>query len=227
MQNKVSEIKVIDRSKLRSFDFDWIKLTDHFVSTVGPAAGSGRPLGRLLVLADAELAPKSSFPMHGHNNMEILTWVVKGTLHHKDNMGQDQYVAPKGLQLMSARDGVAHAEGNSHDEPLRLLQIWIQPSKVMRGKAVIQTAHVKNNGFELLAAKTGAPLLIEPDVKLWAAVIENESVKFEVEKDQSVYAVSIGKLNWNGTEVSDGAGMFLTEGALEVKGSGQAIIIIQ
>ncbi|MCM2350192.1 MAG: pirin family protein [Bacteriovoracaceae bacterium] len=226
-QNHLAEIKIVDKSDLRSFNFGWIKLTDHFVSTVGPSAGQGKPNGSLLVLADAEIEPGASFPLHSHSQMEILTWVVKGTLHHKDDKGGDQFVNSTGLQLMSARDGISHAEGNSSEQPLRLLQIWIRPSRSINGKALVQQTDIKQKGFQLLAGKEGAPLLIEANVKLWASLLDNENFNFDIDKNSSAYAVSIGGLNWNGIDIEDGAGIFLSDGLIEVKGTGQAIIIIK
>lgn len=223
----LAKLKIIKKSELRSFDFGWIKLSDHFISTVGPSSGSGEPHGNLLVIADAELGAGSSFPLHSHSNMEILTWVAKGTLHHKDNQADDQFVEEHGLQLMSARNGISHAEGNSSPVPLRLLQIWIQPSKRLVGDAVVEKTKLEGKGFQLLAGKSEAPLLIEQDVSLWAAVVDGEMLKFEIQKQTSAYAVSIGQLNWNGNELEDGSGIFISDGIVEVKGSGQAIIIVQ
>lgn len=226
-QEHLADVRIVNRSELRSFDFGWIKLTDHFISTVGPSSGTGKPYGSLLVIADAELAPGTSFPMHSHANMEILTWVVKGTLHHKDDKGGDQFVNSTGLQLMSARDGISHAEGNTSEQPLRILQIWIRPSSSISGSALVQQTGIKQNGFQLLAGKKGAPLLIEASASLWVSLLDKENFNFDIDKNSSAYAVSIGELNWNGIDVEDGAGIFLSGGLIEVKGTGQAIIIIQ
>lgn len=218
---------IIDRTHLRSFDFGWIKLTDHFISTVGPSAGTGKPHGHLLVLADAVLSSGASFPMHAHENMEILTWVVSGTLHHKDNQGGDQFVPSGSLQLMSARDGIYHAEGNSDTTPLRLLQIWIRPSKQTAGQAVVLQQPLNQKGFGLLASSSDAPLLVEQKVELWAAILQAETQTLLIKENTMAYGVSIGDLEWNGIKVSDGAGIRLGEGKLEVKGTGQAVIIVQ
>ena len=64
------------REGLAVTDLGWVRIRDHFVQTVGPQAGTGAPLGDLLVLADATFAPRSRFPLHTHEQMEIVTVVV-------------------------------------------------------------------------------------------------------------------------------------------------------
>ncbi|WP_374000827.1 pirin family protein [Bdellovibrio bacteriovorus] len=226
MNSKLSEIQVRPYSQLPEMNLGWLSLKDHFIATVGPYSGRGEQLKNLLVLADAKIQPKSRFPDHPHNDMEILTWVVHGKLQHLDNKGTNQEVPAEHLQLMSARDGIFHAEGNLSNEPLRLLQIWIHPN-AKSGTPVVQQAGLNQQGFNLLAGPSAAPLIIRQDVWLYAAKIESDEQVFEIPEDKFAYAVSIGNLSWNGKELKDGDGLLAQSGKLAIKGTGQVIVILQ
>ena len=65
--------------------------------------------------------------MHGHENMEIVTIVLKGELTHTDSMGNMGVIRAGDVQLMSAGTGVRHSEVNAGDIPVKSLQIWILP----------------------------------------------------------------------------------------------------
>lgn len=77
----------------------------------------------LLVINDDRIAPGGGFPMHGHRDMEIITWVLEGELEHQDSMGHRARIVPGEVQYMRAGSGVRHSEYNaSAQHSLRLLQ---------------------------------------------------------------------------------------------------------
>lgn len=87
-------------------------------------------VGPLRVLNDDIIAPKGGFPMHSHENMEIITIVLSGSIAHKDSMGNDKSIQSGEIQIMSAGTGVMHSEFNPSDsEELHLFQAWIAPNK--------------------------------------------------------------------------------------------------
>lgn len=222
-----SVVKLHSYSQLPSLSLKWLSLKDHFIATVGPSSGQGRPLGNLLVLADATFQAQSRFPQHPHKDMEILTWVVKGVLQHYDDNGTDQSVPEKSLQLMSARDGIFHAEGNATNEEVRMLQIWINPQN-KGGTPLVQQTSLEGNGFQCLAAPEGAPLIIRQNAWFYVANLENDAEEFfSIPLDRIAYAISLGSLSWNDLHAQDGDGLFLSAGSVKVRGSGQAIIILQ
>ena len=84
--------------------------------------------GPLRVINEDWIAPRSGFPPHGHRDMEILTYMLAGTLTHQDSEGNDVEIRPGRLQRMHAGTGIHHSEMNlDASEPVHLLQIWIEP----------------------------------------------------------------------------------------------------
>lgn len=86
--------------------------------------------GMLRVLNDDRVAPGMGFGTHPHDNMEIITIVIKGALAHQDSMGHIQAIYPDEVQVMTAGTGIMHSEYNHHpEEPVELFQIWIFPDE--------------------------------------------------------------------------------------------------
>jgi hypothetical protein len=83
----------------------------------------------LRVINDDLVKPGAGFDTHGHQDMEIISYVVEGSLKHKDNTG-NEYILPAGeIQRMSAGSGVMHSEFNaSNTDDVKFFQIWIQPN---------------------------------------------------------------------------------------------------
>ena len=109
-------------------DRDWLKAKHHFA-----VDSQGNPahvrLGNLVVWNDDEIAPRSGFPMHAHRDMEIVTYVREGVLHHEDNSGGRGEIRAGNVQAFSAGRGIRHSEYNGGDSPLRLSQIWLLPRR--------------------------------------------------------------------------------------------------
>lgn len=84
--------------------------------------------GLLLVLNDDRVAPASGFGTHAHRDMEIVTWVLEGTLEHRDSAGHHGVIVPGLAQRMSAGSGIRHSEMNPDpDRPVHFLQMWVPP----------------------------------------------------------------------------------------------------
>lgn len=86
-------------------------------------------ISALRVINDDLIDGHQGFGQHPHDNMEILTCVLKGTITHQDSMGNHGGISAGEWQLMSAGTGVRHSEMNQGDEQVHLLQIWIIPNE--------------------------------------------------------------------------------------------------
>jgi quercetin 2,3-dioxygenase len=99
----------------------------------------------LRVINDDIVEPASGFGEHGHDNMEIVTWVLEGALHHRDSTGGDGELRPGELQAMTAGRGIRHSEFNdSPSERVHLLQIWIEPDTQQLQPAYGQKAFARD-----------------------------------------------------------------------------------
>jgi redox-sensitive bicupin YhaK (pirin superfamily) len=107
-------------------DHGWLRARYHFQPNpeANPAHG---PLGPLITWNDDEIAVKGGFPLHGHRDLEIVTYVRQGVLGHRDTLGSEGTIHAGDIQVMSAGTGIRHAEFNDGDVPLRIYQIWLLP----------------------------------------------------------------------------------------------------
>ena len=120
-------IKVIKSGERHHQNFGWLDTRWHF-SFDTYYDPENVHWGALRVFNDDVIEPGQGFPMHGHRDMEIVTYVLSGTLEHQDSMGHTGVVRPGEVQVMSAGKGVMHSEFNpSKEEPVHLLQLWILP----------------------------------------------------------------------------------------------------
>ncbi len=119
-------IEVIPFEKLGAFRNEWLNARHHF--SFGEYHDPTRMgWGALRVWNDDQIAPGTGFGMHGHRDMEIVTYVRRGAITHRDNLGNEGMTAAGDVQVMSAGTGIMHAEVNAGAEPCLLFQIWIQP----------------------------------------------------------------------------------------------------
>jgi quercetin 2,3-dioxygenase len=113
----------------------------------------------LRVINEDRVAPSRGFGAHGHQNMEILTYVLEGSLAHQDNMGHREVLGPNEIQRMSAGTGVVHSEANpSNTDPVHFFQIWIEPATTGTPSSYEQLRFdplEKRGKLKLLAAPQG------------------------------------------------------------------------
>lgn len=168
----------------------------------------------LRVINDDRVAPGMGFGAHAHRDMEILTYVLEGSLAHKDSTGNQEQLRPNEVQRMSAGSGIIHSEFNgSKQEPVHFLQIWIEPKTLGIPPSYEQFGFApeeKLNKFRLLASskeQKGAAT-IEQDASVSVAQLEKgKSVSYAL--DASRYAwihVAQGLVEFNGQLLQEGDG---------------------
>jgi redox-sensitive bicupin YhaK (pirin superfamily) len=166
------------------------------------------------------------FPTHPHRDMEIITYILKGALEHRDSMGTGSVIRPGEVQRMSAGTGVTHSERNpSTDEPVHLLQIWIMPDKRNYRPSYEQKAYAdeeKRGRLRLIASPDGSEgsVTIHQDARLYSTLLEpGEKVLHELQPDRHAWVqVARGAVEINGQplEQSDGAAIS-SEDSLVIK----------
>jgi quercetin 2,3-dioxygenase len=121
-------IQTIRSNDRYHFETDWLKTYWHF-SFDHYHDPANMNFGPLRVFNDDVIAPAGGFPLHAHREMEIVTYIIDGSLEHKDNMGNTGVIRPGEIQRMSAGTGVRHSEYNhSKKDAVHLVQLWITPA---------------------------------------------------------------------------------------------------
>lgn len=192
------------------------------MATVGEAAGSGEPLGELLVLADATLAPGSGFQLHAHQNMEVATLVLEGAIVHREP-GRELAVPSGSAQWMSAGTGIVHAETNPGEEPARLLQIWIRPRST-GGTPEHRISELPRLGATL--SRVSPPSLRSCATLSMARLDAGEHAAFEVSAGRAAYLWFSGASVVNGAPVSDGDGAIAQPGRIAIRAHEPTTLVV-
>jgi quercetin 2,3-dioxygenase len=122
-------IKHYPYNSLGSANHGWLKSKFHF-SFAHYHNPARMGFGKLRVINDDWIAPKTGFPLHPHKNMEIISILRTGAITHEDNVGNKGITQAGEVQVMSAGTGIAHSEYNRTTAPLTLFQIWIETNKL-------------------------------------------------------------------------------------------------
>ena len=163
----------------------------------------------LRVLNDDRVAPGRGFPMHGHREMEIISYVVRGQMEHKDSLGNGSVIKRGDVQRMSAGTGIQHGESNPGAEPLHLIQVWLIPNE--KGlepsyeQAEIDMAAMQS-GWVALAGPEGSYVKVHADAVLAATVLRTgETRTLEFSPGRAGYLfVARGAVRFHGNELKNG-----------------------
>lgn len=215
------------------FDHGWLNTyhTFSFADYHDPAHMGFRSLR---VINEDRVVPGRGFGEHRHRDMEIISYVLEGTLAHRDSIGNSGVVRPGDVQKMSAGTGVQHAEFNgSKTEPLHFLQIWIVPERRGIPPAYEQKTfpeEVKRGRLRLIGSPDGrgGSVTIRQDVELYASVLgPGGEVRHVLRNGRAAWLqVARGEVELNGSRLSAGDGAATTDGPeLVIASSGSEFLL--
>lgn len=189
----------------------------------------------LLVINDDRVTGGHGFGAHPHRDMEILTYVLEGSLAHRDGMGSHSILYPGEIQLMSAGTGVTHSEMNaSIDDEVHFLQVWIVPREhnlAPRYQQRVIAPTEKDGRLALILSEDGRDdsLMIAQDVSIYIGMFgPGQKTCLPIEEGRCVWLhVATGQLAVNGQQVHAGDGACLEhESLLELKDGHDAKVIV-
>ena len=173
-------------------------------------------IGSLRVINDDIIAAQNGFGTHPHDNMEILTCVLKGTISHKDSMGNESQIHAGEWQLMSAGTGIKHSEINQNDEAVQLLQIWITPN-VQNAEPTYQQIQrdpkLTPNEWQLIVGpNANAPMHIRQNAEVKTAFLQ-KGYTLDVKASQKFNYVHVieGEIDIAGQTVKAGDALFFDD----------------
>lgn len=175
--------------------------------------------GPLLVINEDRVEPSKGFGTHGHEDMEIISYVIKGALEHKDSIGNGSVIRYGDVQRMSAGTGVRHSEFNhSNSERVHFLQIWIEPN-VKGIPPSYEEKHFdqasKTGQLRLIASpdRKDGSVLIHQDAYIYASILSaGDELEHSIANGRTAYVHVIrGQIDVCGNTLKTGDALKITE----------------
>jgi redox-sensitive bicupin YhaK (pirin superfamily) len=189
----------------------------------------------LRVINEDRVIPGAGFPPHGHQDMEIISYVLEGALEHKDSTGTSSVIRPGEIQRMSAGTGIRHSEYNhSKREKVHFLQIWILPEKNGIAPGYEQRAFPAEEvqgKLRLVAARDGrdGSVTLHQDVDLHVArLAAGNTVNFDLRPGRYAWVqIARGQASLNGDLLKEGDGAAISaEKRIELAGETAAEVLL-
>jgi redox-sensitive bicupin YhaK (pirin superfamily) len=189
----------------------------------------------LRVINEDVIQPGQGFGMHSHDNIEIITYILKGELAHKDNIGNVKTIKRGYIQLMTAGTGVSHSEFNaSATEPVHLLQIWILPNQLNLTPGYEDkffNPALKLNQWCWLASQTGTQdsLVVHQDIALYVSQLTDaHELTYHTRLNRKAYLqMALGSAVVNSKPLQTGdAALFDADEAIQIKALGSAEVLL-
>jgi|HigsolmetaAR205D_1030408.scaffolds.fasta_scaffold00069_25 redox-sensitive bicupin YhaK (pirin superfamily) len=223
------------RSHERGYaDHGWLK-SYHSFSFADYYDPAHVAFGPLRVINEDRVAPGAGFGMHGHRDMEIISYVLEGELEHRDSLGNGSVIRPGDVQRMSAGSGVLHSEFNhSRTDTVHFLQIWIMPDVLGIAPEYEEkrfNVEDKRGKLRLIASADGADgsVRIHQDARVYAGVFErNERAQLALAPGRRAYVhVARGTIVANGESLAAGDALKAVDEAAIVleQGSGAEVLV--
>ena len=215
-------------------DLGWLK-SRHSFSFASYQDPAHMNFGPLRVINEDWIAPGTGFGMHGHRDMEIITYVLEGAITHRDSMGNSSVIRAGSVQKMSAGTGVMHSEHNRESGiTTHMLQIWITPDRLAiepgYQECLIDDGSRRGRLALIASGSTEEGVVhICQDVLLWAGRFDGaEQERRTLDAGRRVYVhVARGALHVNGRPLGAGdAAMLIDEPELTLESGSAAEVLV-
>ncbi|MEM9495949.1 MAG: pirin family protein [Pseudomonadota bacterium] len=201
-----------------SGNFGWLS-SKHTFSFGQYFDSSFMGFGPLRVINEDRVDPGAGFKEHGHENMEIISYVLSGALEHKDSIGTGSVIHPGDVQRMSAGSGIRHSEFNhSKADPVHFLQIWIMPEADGLAPSYEQQNFPdseKRGRLRLLGSRDGrdGSITIHQDADLYGGLFDgDETAALPLAEGRLAWVqVARGEITVAGERVSAGDGVSIRD----------------
>jgi redox-sensitive bicupin YhaK (pirin superfamily) len=201
-------------------DHGWLK-SRHTFSFASYHNPERMDFGLLRVLNDDIVEPSMGFGTHPHENMEIVSLPLTGSLKHRDSMGNTHIISAGEVQIMSAGSGITHSEyNNSSSDDVNFLQIWVLPKekdiKPRYDQKILDAAKRKNR-FQILVAPNVSEESVWINQDAWFSLADIEAEQQVIyeknnRKNGVYFFVIEGDANIDGHDVKQRDGLGIIDG---------------
>lgn len=202
-------IQIYPHNQLGHADHGWLDARHHF-SFAMYYNPKRLGFGTLKVINDDLIKAGAGFGMHPHQDMEIITYVKKGAITHKDSFGNEGKTIAGDVQVISAGTGVFHSEYNLESEDTSIYQIWIEPNQLgvtPKWSNYQFPKEATDDRLTLLVSGDGkAPLTIHQDANIYAGTLRKNANIHHPIKHQAYVLVASGMVEIDGHPVAEGDG---------------------
>jgi quercetin 2,3-dioxygenase len=173
----------------------------------------------LRVINEDKVMPGKGFGTHGHQDMEIISYVLAGELEHKDSMGNGSVIRSGDVQRMSAGTGVRHSEFNASDTNLvHFLQIWILPDTTGLEPSYEEknfSSEIQQGQLTLVGSRDGrdGSITIHQDVNLYlGSLTKSDRLTYQIKDNRGIWLqIAKGEVKLNERLLQAGDGAAITD----------------
>lgn len=189
--------------------------------------------GVLRVMNDDIIGAHRGFDTHPHQDMEIITYIIRGELTHKDSMGNKESLGRGAMQYLSAGTGITHSEYNEGDEEVHVIQTWILPQakglKPQYGSKIFSPEERHNKWLHLIAPEgTSEVINIYQDANMYVSEVDKGSdLTFELGENRQLYVkIMEGEALINGIVFKEGDAAEVEGEDLHIEALGRVHILL-
>lgn len=208
-------IRTVSNASLGGYSGPGIVVRDHFRKVPENAGGPHYGLGPLRTLAETTIEVDCGFPMHGHRDFEIISYVCEGALGHEDTLGNRGRLEAGDMQVMTTGTGIRHSEMNVGSKTVRMYQLWIEPSAPGLTPDYVDVPQPKagvEGALQVLASGRtdlpGGAFFNQDAAILGADLVAGQAVEHRIGAGRHTYVLAAsGRLTLNGVDLPgrDGA----------------------